>query len=159
MHTLSKIYCSTFQVYMSVYGTLYPHTLLARLISAPFLISIFTTSLYPYWLAMNSGVAPSYVRGIIKHVEMNVATIMAYTRNTLIFKRELLCTCVVIQCACLYLHTLWARLMSAPFLTSIVTTLLCPFSLAMYRGVVPSCERNHVTTNMEHVSFTMYSFK
>ena len=57
----------------------------------------------------------------------------------------------VIQCECMvyYLHTLQARLMSAPFLISIFTTSLCPFLLAMYRGVEPSCVRGIITCRDE----------
>ena len=49
--------------------------------------------------------------------------------------------------------------MSAPFLISIFTTSLCPFRLAMYRGVAPFCVRGIVTNmivemNIQYVTVT-----
>ena len=55
MHELSYFHHMHVHVYTSQ----------ARLMSAPFLISIFTTSLRAFQLAMSRGVAPSCVRGII----------------------------------------------------------------------------------------------
>ena len=57
-------------------------------------------------------------------------------------------SCTVWVYDTLYLHTLQARLQtSAPVLINIFTTLLCPFWLAMYRGVAPSCVRR-ITTHV-----------
>lgn len=52
-----------------------------------------------------------------------------------------------LDCVHLPCHTLFSRLMSAPFCISVFTTSLCPLPQATWSGVTPSCMKGiHVDT-------------